>query len=162
MGVQGNCEKGKRCIMADLIDREKIIDELKGMYEAAEKWGYEAKDDNIKARAESCMATIVEMKLRIENLPSAQQWIPFSMRKLTEEEKKLYPEQEYILDGKTPENGQNILVNIRLKGHEEVQIDEFYDDDGCYLYSGYEVGAEATHWMPLPEPYKEESDEQKN
>jgi len=39
---------------------------------AAEKWGQEADDDVIKARAESCMASLVEMKLRIEKLPSAQ------------------------------------------------------------------------------------------
>ena len=136
--MQGNCEEGKRCIM-DLIERQAAIDAIK----------------------ENKYSIIYQLKA-LEELPSAQQWIPFSMRKLTEEEKKLYPEQEYILDGKTPKNGQNILVNIRLKGHEEVQSDEFYDDDGCYLYSGYEIGAEATHWMPLPEPYKDESNEQKN
>lgn len=43
-----------------------------------------------------------------------------------------------------------------MRGHEEVQQDEFYSDDGCYLDSGYAIGAEAVAWMPLPEPYKEE------
>ena len=54
------------------ISREAAIDALKDMYEAAEKWGYEAIDDEIKTRAESCMASLIEMKLRIEKLPSAQ------------------------------------------------------------------------------------------
>lgn len=58
--------------MADLIERSGAIDELKDMYQAAEKWGQEANTDVIKARAESCMASIVEMKLRIEKLPPAQ------------------------------------------------------------------------------------------
>ena len=56
--------------MADYIDRQAAIDALKDMYHAAEKWGKEATDDVIKARAESCMASLIEMKLRIEKLPS--------------------------------------------------------------------------------------------
>lgn len=65
----------------DLIDRQAAIEAMKDMYKAAEKWGKEASDDIIKARAESCMASLIEMKLRIEKLPSAQperktgQWI---------------------------------------------------------------------------------------
>ncbi len=69
--------------MSDLISRQDAIEELHRMYNAAEKWGREVSDDVIMARAESCMASIVEMKLRIEKLPSAkpeQQWIPCSER----------------------------------------------------------------------------------
>lgn len=58
--------------MSELIDKQAAIDAMKNMYQNAEKWGREAADDVIKARAESCMATLVEMKLRIEKLPSAQ------------------------------------------------------------------------------------------
>lgn len=58
--------------MNDLISRQAAIDALKDMYDAAEKWREEASDDVIKARAESCMASLTEMKLRIEKLPSAQ------------------------------------------------------------------------------------------
>lgn len=58
--------------MSDLISRQAAIDALKDMYQAAEKWGQEANDDIVKARAESCMASLIEMKLRIEKLPSAQ------------------------------------------------------------------------------------------
>ena len=58
--------------MSDLISRQAVIDALKNMYDAAEKWRCEAKDEVIKARAESCMASLIEMKLRSEKLPSAQ------------------------------------------------------------------------------------------
>lgn len=65
--------------MGDLIDRQAAIDVLADMYHAAERWGEEATDGVIKARAESCMASLVEMKLRIENLPSAQSEIRAEM-----------------------------------------------------------------------------------
>ena len=96
----------------------------------------------------------------IETFPAAdvapEKWIPFSVRDLDEEEKAEYPEWDQILYGKLPENGQRILVNVKCRGHEAVQMDEYYDDDGCNLDSGYEIGIEVTHWMPLPEPPKGE------
>lgn len=91
-----------------------------------------------------------------------QRWIPFKTRSLTEEEKEEHPEWDCILDCILPDNGQAILVSIDLKGHERVQCDEFYNDDGSYLDSGYEIGSEATAWMPLPEQYREEEDMKTN
>lgn len=82
-------------------------------------------------------------------------WIPFSVRDLDEEEKAEHPEWDWILEGELPEDGQRILVNVKYRGHEAVQMDEYYNDDGCYLDSGYEIGTEVTHWMPLPEPPKD-------
>lgn len=91
----------------------------------------------------------------IENLPSAQQWIPFKTRPLTEEEKEEHPDLEYILDCKLPDDGQEILVSAKYNGHEFVQMDEYYEDSaGGYLDSGLEIATEAIAWMPLPEPYK--------
>ena len=91
----------------------------------------------------------------IKELPSASpRWIPFKTRPLTEEEKENHPEWDCILDCKLPDNGQRILVSINLRGHEEVQQDEYYSDDGSYLDSDYEIGTEATAWMPLPQPWK--------
>ena len=58
--------------MSDLIDRQAAIDALSAMYDAAEDWCREAKTDVIKARAESCMASIIEMKMKILKLPPAQ------------------------------------------------------------------------------------------
>lgn len=92
----------------------------------------------------------------IQNLPSAQQWIPFNTRSLTEEEKEDHPEWDCILDCELPDDGQRILVSINYKGHEEVQQDEFYSDDGSYLDSNYEIGTEAVAWMPLPDPWRGE------
>ena len=99
----------------------------------------------------------------LENLPSAQseqRWIPFKTRPLTKEEKEEHPEWDGILDCKLPDDGQRILVSVSVRGHESVQYDEFYTDDGSYLDSGYEIGTEATAWMPLPEPYREERTEE--
>lgn len=99
----------------------------------------------------------------IYSLPSAQpeqRWIPFKTRPLTKEEKEEYPECDDILDCKLPDDGQRILVSVSVRGHESVQYDEFYMDDGCYLDSGYEIGTEAVAWKPLPEPYREERSEE--
>ena len=95
----------------------------------------------------------------IEKMPSAQpeqRWIPFKTRPLTKEEKEEHPEWDGILDCKLPDDRQRILVSVSVRGHESVQYDEFYTDDGSYLDSGYEIGTEATAWMPLPEPYRGE------
>lgn len=84
-------------------------------------------------------------------------WIPFTYRTPTEEEKEDHPDWDYVLDCKLPEDGQRILVNIKCKAHETVQLDEFYyDSEECYLDSGYDIGTEATAWMPLPAPYRDE------
>lgn len=85
----------------------------------------------------------------------ATKWIPFKMRKPDQDELEEHPYWTYVLDGQLPDEGQRILVNCVFKGHEAVQLDEFYTDaDGCYLDSGYEIGTEVSAWMPLPEPYK--------
>lgn len=62
----------------DCVERQAVINEMKDMYTAAEEWAQGAHDDDTKARAESCMATNVELKLRVEKLPSVQpqRWIP--------------------------------------------------------------------------------------
>lgn len=90
-----------------------------------------------------------------EDAEPERQWIPFNIRSLTEEEKEDHPEWDCILDCELPDDGQAILVSINVRGHERVQYDEFFTDDGSYLDSGYEIGTEATAWMPLPKPYQE-------
>lgn len=65
--------------MDDLISRESMIGELRQMYNAARKWYDDApKNSETEVRAESCMAAVIEMKLRAENMPSVQRtgrWI---------------------------------------------------------------------------------------
>lgn len=91
---------------------------------------------------------------QIDNAETVCGWIPFTTRPLTEEEKEEHSEWDSILDCKLPDDGQRILISVSVRGHERVQYDEFYTDDGSYLDSGYEIGTEAVAWMPLPEPYK--------
>ena len=131
--------------MNDLISRQAAIDAINKAFERVFAWdGTSPLGDKV-----------------LENVPSAQpeqRWIPFKTRPLTKEEKEEHPEWDGILDCKLPDDGQRILVNVSVRGHESVQYDEFYTDDGSYLDSGYEIGTEATAWMPLPEPYKAESE----
>lgn len=98
---------------------------------------------------------IIDRFMAFASAQPEPEWIPFKTRPLTEEEKEEYPEWYSILDCKLPDDGQQILISVSVHGHECVQYDEFYTDDGSYLDSGYEIGTEAVAWMPLPEPYKE-------
>ena len=132
----------------DLISRQAAIDAIRKIYDSVgilgEKWAVD------------------KCQMAIKDLPSAQpepQWIPFKTRPLTKAEKEEHPEWDGILDCKLPDDGQRILVNVSVRGHESVQYDEFYTDDGSYLDSGYEIGTEATAWMSLPKPYKAESED---
>ena len=56
----------------DCISRQAALDAMKDMHRAAEEWLRDATDDVTKARAESCMASLVEIKLRTEKLPAVQ------------------------------------------------------------------------------------------
>ncbi len=126
--------------MAEYIDRDALIEHMKKdpLFDLVEQYG------------------VTDV---IESFPTADvqpvKWIPFRVRDLDEEEKADHPGWDWILDGELPEDGQRVLVNVKFKGHESVQMDEYYDDDGCYLDSGYEIGTEVTHWMPLPKPPKD-------
>lgn len=134
--------------MAEYIEREEAIKNIKE---------HQCRNCSDIGLCGNC-AVLTAIKL-FENIPAVDvqpvKWIPFSVRDLDEEEKAEHPEWDWILDGKLPEDGQRILVNVKFKGHESVQMDEYYEDDGCYLDSGYEIGTEVTHWMPLPKPPKD-------
>ena len=145
--------------MNDLIYRQAALDALaKNMPSWTTPDGSGQFDHDIQVTDEA----YVDCMQIIHDMPSAQpeqRWIPFKTRPLTKEEKEEHPEWDGILDCKLPDDGQRILVNVSVRGHESVQYDEFYTDDGSYLDSGYEIGTEATAWMPLPEPYKTESED---
>lgn len=81
----------------------------------------------------------------LEELPSAEQWIPVKWREPTEEESKYYT---YMADCEMPEDGQEILVT----DGKYVWKDECTYDDGFGLDS-LEDWQNITAWMPLPEPY---------
>ena len=54
------------------ISRWAAIEEICDVYFNAKEWRNEAVDREMQARAESCMDTCFEIKLRLEQLPSAQ------------------------------------------------------------------------------------------
>lgn len=122
--------------MSDLIDRQKLLYDIEKHHVSDGKFQH-------------------WVQIQQQAQPE-QRWISFNTRPLTEEETEDYPEWDCILDCKLPDDGQKILVSINVRGHESVQCDEFFTDDGSYLDSGYEIGTEAVAWMPLPEPYKGE------
>lgn len=59
------------------------------------------------------------------------QWTPITFRPLTEEEKAEHPDWCYIIDGPTPDDGEEILVS-----------------DGRYVW--------ADAWMKMPTPWRKE------
>lgn len=79
-------------------------------------------------------------------------WIPFTVRELDEEERKEHPDWCYIMDCQVPDDGEEILVT----NGKYVWIDTFCEDDGFYLDGGNELVEEVTAWMPLPEPYNKD------
>lgn len=134
--------------MSDLISRQAAIDAINQICP-------------IDTEYDCTLLDRVDVRCVLTDLPSAepkQRWIPFKTRPLTKEEKEEHPEWDGILDCKLPDDGQRILVSVSVRGYESVQYDEFYTDDGSYLDSGYEIGTEATAWMPLPESYREEQE----
>ena len=80
-------------------------------------------------------------------------WIPFEMREADEEEKETYGyDTLYIMCGKLPEDGEEILVTY---SNGCVGADTFiWDGFDCYLDSGLELVEKAVAWMPMPKPYK--------
>lgn len=81
----------------------------------------------------------------------AMQWIPIKFKETTDEDGFDKEEYPIMLDCSTPEDGQEILV---CTDNGYVMFDTFFNDDGCYLDSGYDL-EEIVAWMPLPSAYKE-------
>jgi hypothetical protein len=82
-------------------------------------------------------------------------WIPVKFRPLTDEEQEEYPDYCYMADCLMPGDGEEILVSTK---YGRVEKDECGFDDGYYLDSGYDWQMDIVAWMPLPEPYKAESE----
>lgn len=83
------------------------IDAREAVYNLAEKIGIH-----------QLFALTVE--LRGEPIQPEPQWIPFTTRPLTEEEKEEYSEWDRILVCELPDDGQRILVSVSVRGHESV------------------------------------------
>ena len=57
----------------DAVSREAVIGEFKDIYKAAERWSQNATEDDIEARADAVMAILMELTLRVKDLPSVTQ-----------------------------------------------------------------------------------------
>lgn len=123
-----------------MIDEKKLIEDI------------EKEFDGVCVYDVSPSQAIADFVDIVDRQPKVGEWIPFTERKLTTEEKEeMNTEYDYILDCKLPDNDEEILVCSKF-GH--VFLDTFINDcDGCYLDSGYDFIEDALAWMPLPAPY---------
>ena len=77
---------------------------------------------------------------------------------MTEEEKEeIGHEYAYMYDCPLPDDGQDVLITDCWGNVEE---DTFCSDyEGCYFETNCDDG-EVIAWMPKPQPYKAESEEE--
>lgn len=91
------------------------------------------------------------------------EWIKIKTRPATKEEQKEFTcagefdEIGFVYDCQLPDDGQEVLITTYCGTVEKVA---FYRDSyyGCY-FEQYEDEGDVLAWMPLPEPYKEEKQE---
>ncbi|MGN1343779.1 MAG: hypothetical protein ACI4U3_04315 [Traorella sp.] len=84
-------------------------------------------------------------------LRKVNKWIPITYHETTDDDgidKEQFP---LMLDCALPEDDTEIIVCTKCGG---VFADTFFNDDGCYLESGFDIIKDVIAWMPLPEPYK--------
>lgn len=117
--------------MGDTISRQAVIDAI---------LPYCPDDDGTCSKSGDDLRNLLD---DIENLPSAQQWIPVTER---------FPEK-YIGQWLCCTSDGDIMVLPYDTPGDGTKECVFYqwDDDG-YFYQTFDVVA----WMPLPEPYNEE------
>ena len=56
--------------MSDLIDRQTLVESLYESFVNAQKWEFEASDEEMKIRANQAVATFIEAILRVRQMPS--------------------------------------------------------------------------------------------
>ena len=56
--------------MSRYIDKDELLSSFKNSYLAACKWEEEAKDEEIKTRANSAVATFIECYMRVKEMPT--------------------------------------------------------------------------------------------
>ena len=93
------------------------------------------------------------------NFIQESDWIPVKYRDMTQEEIERYSEYTEatkMFDCKMPDDGQDILVSTRSG----IVTTDVCDIDDMYGYGLEDYGdwEDIVAWMPLPEPYKAESE----
>lgn len=134
----------------------------------AERAGFKPQDGRIRVNgAELCGECAAEFE-EFMNGGAVLKWNPVKVRKLTDEERAKLIDEGYdpeeieevtMLDGFTPEDGQEILITYkaRISGRLYVEHDEAVKDgDDNWLDSG-RGWEDVTAWAAMPEPYKERS-----
>ena len=106
------------------------------------------------------LAYIEEVKTVLKQAKTQEnEWVPFVKRPLTEEEQRNHPGWYFILDGKVPDDDQEILLYRpwRNKDGYIIEIDRYMDNgDTVYLEGAMDI-ENGMYWMPLPEAPKEEN-----
>lgn len=172
----------------DTISRQAAIDAIKEFQHGAAKWRDEQEErSDIWHRADSAIASALEIGLRVKKLPSAQPE-PITVNidhELTQEEyEKLrkdmanapimllpaaQPEQRWIPCSERLPKLDNSYANskeyltqwddgsIDITRYSNVSI--FWQNEITEPYWKGEQCSKVTAWMPLPEPYKAESED---
>ena len=104
---------------------------------------------------EKFTADIEAIGIAIEALKRTS-WVPITYRDMTEEEKDEFTvEGTKILNCPLPDDGAEVLITTEFGN---VFMDVFYNENGDCYFEDCEI-EDARAWMPLPEPYKAESEE---
>ena len=127
-----------------MIDEKKLIEDIEKEIEFA-----------MKCNMPAMVAGMRQIASIIEDQPKVGEWIPIKYHETTDDDgidKNIYP---LFLDCKMPDNGQDILICTKggLIGY-----DTCFDDDGYYLDSSLDWIDDVVAWMPLPEPYRTEKE----
>lgn len=130
--------------------------------------GEDPQDGRIRVNgAELCGECAAEFEEFMQGA-AVLKWNPVKVRKLTDEERAKLIDEGYdpeeieevtMLDGFTPEDGQEILTTYKasISGRLYVEHDEAVKDgDDNWLDSG-RGWENVTAWAAMPEPYKERS-----
>lgn len=103
-----------------------------------------------------------QIKGDLSNSENPNKWIPVKWHNITDEERQRedYPKEWLtMLDCPMPNDEEEILVTVKSsEGGLHVEKDVCYVDDGFSLDSGYDWIDDVIAWMPLPGPYKAESE----
>lgn len=95
----------------------------------------------------------------IDAEPKTGEWIPVKWHEITDEERERegYPKDWVVyIDCEMPYDGDEILVQTK-SGY--IRWDVCYEDGEFSLDSGWDWIEDIVAWMPLPKPYKVESEE---
>lgn len=84
------------------------------------------------------------------------EWIEIKYHEATEKDKQLYGDEcKFVWDCPLPNNMEEVLITDQCG---ELGIAEFCIGEGSYFWP-YDDIDDVVAWMPLPEPFEREEDE---